>query len=156
MASYFNVADDADLVSPDVRSSQDLQTVAEQAEKDVIRFYTRKEPGDASGWRTTFPEGTEVNAALGLHVYLLGYETDADDEDTDDDLKDALKRTIADVTSWRLQQNKLGFNVLAKSDGLGGQNRRGREFRADALDKFPPGWNWRLRSFSTLETLWSI
>jgi hypothetical protein len=155
MASYFDVGADADMVSPDVRSAQDLSIVAAQVEADVIRFYTKKEPDAASGWRENFPEGVEVNATLGLYVYLAGYDVDADAADMD--LVTAMKATIADVTVWRLHQNKLGPNVLAKSDGLGGQNRKGKEFRTNANDKFPADWDWRLRPFSTRDvTSWVI
>jgi hypothetical protein len=155
VTTYFVATATADvaLVPKALRGHDDLETIATQAERDVVEQFTRQGPpdtGNASwtwGWgSTTWDWSSSIaqgyNKGNGFWVHLAGYTPDADDCE-DVDLKAALKDTIAAVIAWRLArtaENAMVFTSVSTQAGLN------KTFRDDVNSPFPPGdWAFRLK-----------
>ena len=156
MATYFDATDSAHklLLPPAVRTAADLANVATDAEKDVIGQYTDRAHYTLYTARVAAGEGTPelVNASLGLYVYLRGYKQDAADAAVDADLKDALRREIASVITWRFRQNDVNTLLSSEADGHG----KSQSLRPGAENVFPPGFGRRLQPFDIREPVWGI
>ncbi len=153
MATYFDSSKGPhlELLPEGMRRSQDeISRLAPQVERDVIRFYTRR----ASQYSTLgFPTVAEVvNVDLGLVVFLLGYKVDADDADTDVDLKIALRDTIADVIVWRIRRGAKDPAIREESS----QRGKSVEYDEHRSSDFPPNWNYRLANFNGVEPPWAM
>lgn len=129
MADYFNPndSDDTDLLHPDVQGHSDLSRMAGIVEHEVIEQYA------------VYTTGGDLDEVL-----LLGYETDADDPDTGAKLKEALRRTIAEVISYRLRHQDKDPEVASYDQG-----GRGTEYRNNGSKEYrwPPNWDRRLVPF---------
>jgi hypothetical protein len=152
VATYFDStqATDKNLLPPEFRSAADLANVAADVEKDVIGHYT--EHGRDTLFRASrdFSQpGEQVNENLSLWVRLRGYKADAAHADVDPDLRDALKRTIADVITWRLRQHNADPLMASESS-----DQRSKTWRDSAVYTFPRSWDRRLRNFDLTEPVW--
>lgn len=133
MATYFNSGSDTALIHLSVRTHAELATVAAAVEDDVLRRFTL-------GFNSTDRE-----------VYLEGYETDADSADTS--LKDALRRTIGEVTSHRLRHYDDKRGVVSESRGA----RSVTYASGDSGDPdWPDGWDYRLADFDIRNPFWGV
>lgn len=151
MATYFDSAADKNLLPPEQRGYADLANLAAEVEKDCIEQYTVRAD---SGWYTA-PSlvgqgGEPVGAStLQLYVMLKGYKVDSAHADVDADLKDALKRTVADVITWRIERRLRG-------QALSGTSVQGvsRAYIEAASGLWPRGWDRRLRRFDLRTPAW--
>ena len=171
MATYFVVATDTALLPPGIRAHAELANVAALAEADVIGAYT----DDPAYFLYTTQLGLQgfLDVSIGrgeditnqsapstavvpqVRVYLKGYKVDSADANVDPNLKLALKRTIAEVIAWRL--NQWSGNIepgVAMSTGTDGSVPKSKSFRPTAEDIFPPGWDRWLRPYDTTQRLW--
>lgn len=152
MATYFNPDDEAHklLLPKTFREADELDAIAAQVERDVIRQYTQRVRSDVL---PGLVDSTFVNLDLGLIVLLRGYQTDADDADTDPDLKLALRDTVADVIAWRIRKLHRDPTVATEGSDAG----KSKTFiEADTREPFPPNWDFRLTEFDAREQLWSL
>jgi hypothetical protein len=139
MASYFDAKnqDDLNLLPTRFRDAEDIAAVAAQVERDILSEFTIRTAGDIRIGDTVF------NNNLGLAIYLYGYKEDADDADTDADLKQALKDTVAEVILWRLRRRVHDVAVMAEGDG-----NKSVTYNDHARDQlFPPNWSFRLHPY---------
>lgn len=156
MATYFDATAPADkaLLPPEQQSYTDLAALAVDVEQDVINEYTAR----AHYWFYTARlmaslEGTPepVNTALSLYVYLRGYKVNSADVAVDVDLKNALKRTIAEMISWRISRRIRGETLASQSvQGVS------RAYLAATAALWPKGWDRRLRHFDLREPCWGM
>lgn len=132
MATYFNASDEADklLISEEVRAHSDLYSVAAQVEMEVIEYFT-------SYCTVSAPvTGAEV---VEKTVELRGYN--ADSALAEAGLKDALRRTIADVVSHRLQYYDTDETLTSVRRGSRAWTRENGAVNKD----WPKNrWDWRL------------
>jgi len=186
MASYFEVTSEADkkLLPPGYRGHAELENVALIVEADVIGHYTTNPPytlytaimgswlGESGSagfgiWSGYFGErgiGIDITTQglpsgadpAPLHVYLRGYQVDANDAKTDPNLKTALKRTVADVIVWRLNHWTSIEPGVAVSTGTEGGVPKSKAFRPTAEDAFPPDWDRNLERFDSRPVSWSL
>ena len=157
MATYFDSTAQADknLLPPEFRAATDLANVAADAEKDVIEQYAARSHYSWYTARVNVNEGGApelVNTNLGIYVFLRGYKADAAHVDVDPDLKDALKRTVADVITWRLRQHNADPLVASQSSVDG----KSTTWRDSAVYLFPRGFDRRLRRFDLRELCWGM
>lgn len=133
MGTFFDKDADSSLVHSSVRTHSEIENVANAVEDDILREYT---VGTVASSRT---------------VYLDGYN-DTTPASSDAALKDALKRTIADVLSWRLQHYD--------DDPTASMIVRGSRTVAratSALDpNYPDAWDHRLIPFDLRDPLWGV
>ena len=165
MASYFDhtKTDHLALLPPDIRKHGEIPTIAVLAEADVIGHHTDAPPylnytarhaqlNDGIVPMETVGEDVSASANVQLAVYLRGYKADADHADVDPNLKLALRRTIAEVIRWRLNQWVRDQALTSSSDG-GGKSRSYADYMKDA---FPPRWDRWLRPFRSDEPCWGF
>src|SRR5688572_23769853 len=104
MANYFTATDSGHLalIVKAVRDHQALETVAAQAERDVIAHYTHRYPASVplSSQFSGSPGYLQDN---GFTVALQNFVPDSA-SCTDAGLVLALRDTIADVINWRLSK----------------------------------------------------
>ena len=124
-----------------------LERVADVAEADIIKFYT-KAPHLST---LDFFQGSGASYS---YVYLRGYKTDPDeiDEEMYPTLKKDIQRTIAAVIVWKIQQERRTVDVVSESDPQG----KGYVLRADRLEPFPPNWDRWLREYDIRRVTWSL
>lgn len=152
MASYFDPTDPADMVLiPDTfRGADGVADLAAVVEADVIRRYTKRAKSDVL---PGLVDAVFKNLDLGLIIFLRGYKPDADDADTDPDLKEAMRLTVADVMVHRLRQLHRDPTVASEGADTG---KSVVYNLADVRSPFPPNWSWRLTPFDAREPAWVI
>lgn len=145
MATYFDITSYADinLLHGDVRNHCELSNVAAQVESDVINRFRERNRG--AGYPYPYfasSVGTPYSTTDGKYIiWLDGYKEDADEADTR--LKDALRRTIADVISHRLRYYEEENGVKRFSQG-----RVSIEYSGSGRDaEWPRQWSRRLTEF---------
>lgn len=139
MASYFDPNVHVTLIPSSLRDHDDLPTVSEQAERDVIAHFTTRYPASQE-LSSQFAEGPGYLQANGLTVCLQNFNPDSA-SCTDAGLVLALRDTVADVVKWRL--SKTGESPLLTS--VGANPGASKSFRSDVHHDFPPGgWTRRL------------
>jgi len=150
MATFFDPDDIADfnLLHSDVRNHEQLNTVVDKVEYEVLDYYSQR-PSIPLTLRT----GREnLYTSNDISVRLIDYDQDTP-ADSPADLKDALRRTIADVTSWVLRN-------YDSSQGVGQitQGKRSITFVGSAPDwrQWPEGWQRYLKNYDDREAVYSI
>lgn len=142
---FFDPASDKALIHASVRDHEELSNVADQVEHEVIEAYKQR-PGIPIRVRSGRENLNKTPRAI--EVRLEGYNVD-NPEDSDDGLKEQLKRTIADVTSFMLrnydneqgvQQVRQGQRSVMYGNAQGGGT-------SITWRSFPPGWNVRLKNY---------
>lgn len=147
-----------------------MANVAALCEADVIGYFTADPPYflytnqlglqgflDASGGmgEDVTNQGAPSNAIVPqLRVYLSGYKVDASNAAVDPNLRLALKRTIAEVIAWRLNQWKSIEPGVASTSGTDAGAPKSRVFRATAEDRYPPDWTRWLYAYDSRPILW--
>jgi len=162
MASYFSAATgsaDLGLLPATQRSATELGRLASEAEADIIARYTDyiapasyrgaadlADPGRARS-PLVYRSSRYTATADGLRgVFLDGYTVDADDC-TSEPFKDAMKRAVAAVVSWRLDQTTRNLAAISVS-GHAGMNSS-ITYNTDHADPWPAGWDRWLRPYDT-------
>lgn len=145
MTAYFDVnsTSSTDLLVKAVRTHDELATTAADAETDVVAHFSRRYPSSGT-FSDAFYAGRGYYAGNGVWVSLLNYLPDAA-SCTDAGLVLALRRTIADVVTWRLGKRGEALHVESQSALGPGTYKRNRP---DFVNPFPPGdWPYRLRNW---------
>lgn len=146
MANVFFKAADAEdrlLLHADLRTHDDLEVVAYEAEAQVIDHFTEYDtPYLASSWPTFNPWSQTPR------VRLLGYD-ESNPAASDAGLRQALRWAIAEVVSYRLKR-RLESAVAEgyASETLGDYSYR-RFSRPTGTDQsgFPDGWKRHLARY---------
>lgn len=182
MTVYFDPTNEADLklLPKGYRDHEDLPVVAPLCEADVIDFHTEvpsywwlatSQLGFIQypwGWGGLENPGTDVSAPPSnsttnakIRVYLKGYRADVNntagtgstDPLVDPNLVLALKRTIAVVIPWRLNQwTLIQPGVKSATTDVG----KGIVFKDNGEDAFPPDWDRRLIVFRAGRAPWGF
>lgn len=151
MTAFFDPSADAALVRMEFRDSPELATVAASAEYDVIDFYTKT--GRDMRWtagRTllpTFVESVDVNLGpfeVAPNMFVMLRQFNVDPTVCDAVLAGALRRTIAGVIDWRMQQ--MSYDPLLTNKSAGDKHAT---MRANANEPYPRNWNRLLDKFDT-------
>lgn len=146
MAPYFNTAipQHLALIPRPLRAHEDLTTQAELAEADVIGQYTRRVDADRVRHFTASQEAISAPGAFALRpgtfVFLADFNPDPGLA-TDPDLVIALRRVIADVTTWRLYKAGENPALGTVSTSAGGMRTKAANFQG----RFPPDWDTGLQ-----------
>ena len=152
MTQYFDIKTDTDLLPKEFRASPEIENLSARVERDIVLQYTRRVSPNTHPLIGLVGDPF-INKGLGLVIFLLGYREDADDPETDPDLKVALKDTVADVLEWRLRKNSYTDPMLSSSSDDAGKSIN---YRQEAREPFPPDWDWRLKAFDVREPSWSL
>jgi len=141
MADFFdiNTVADQSLLHSSIRDDAELQNVVDQVEWEIIDYFRQRE-----SLRSDIVSGKEnLTSTQSINVMLIGYDQ-ATPTDSRDDLQEALRRTIADITTWVLRNYSNPQGVQSKSQG-------NRSYTATGViptwREWPDGWKSKLRNF---------
>jgi len=150
MATFFDPSkvDDLDLLHSSVRDDSELTNVVNKVEYEMIDYF-RQRPNIPLYFRSGFENLSSKNR---IKVRLIGYSED-DPAQSNDDLKEALRRSIAYVVSYILRNydNLVGAQSIKQ-----GQRSVSYHGAIPDVDKWPDGWKRYLRNFDDREAHYSI
>lgn len=143
-----NEQDDLDLLHSSIRSHDELDKVIANVEYEILDYYKQRPsiPLTLKTGRENLYTTNEIN------VRLIDYDNETP-SNSEQDLKDALKKTIAEVASWVLRNydNSQGVESIQ-------QGKRSISFYglSPSWQDFPRGWQRWLKNFDDREALYSI
>lgn len=119
MADFFDtsVQADLDLLHESIRSHNELDNVVDKVEWEILNSAFMQREGQAVGTTDdffTYEDGNDPNNEL--LVRLVGYDQDTP-TNSEADLQEALRRTIARVVSWILRDYSNAQGVQSISQG---------------------------------------
>lgn len=147
---FFDTAsgDDLNLLHSSVRDSDELDNVVANIEYEILDYYKQR-----PSIPLTLQTGREnLYTTNEVQVRLLDYNND-NPEDSEQDLKDALKKTIAEITSWVIRNYDNSQNVQSIQQGQRSVTYYGL---SPSWQDFPSGWQRWLKNFDDREALYSI
>jgi hypothetical protein len=146
MATFFDVNsnDDLALLHESVRRATELVNVINQVEWELIDSYTQRDMQGLATYENFFKYESGVMPGSELKVRLAGYNQ-ATPADSEVGLKEAIKRTIADIASEILRNYDADGNVASQSQG----NRAITYAHGSSISwrTWPNGWNRRLNNY---------
>ena len=144
MSTFFDVTDanDLNLLHADVRGEDELSNVVDKVEWEILDAFSQR---DKQGLTTVqaffeYEKGRDPNDEI--LVRLAGYDQTAP-ADSDAGLKEALRRTIADIVSTLMRgySNEPGIQSVR-------QGQRSVTYgMVPTWDKWPSGWDRRLKNY---------
>ena len=150
MSTFFDPSkkEDLDLLHSSVRDDDELTNVVNKVEYEMIDHF-RQRPDIPVYFRSGFENLSSQNR---IKVRLIGYSED-DPSQSNTDLKEALRRSIAHVVSYILRNydNLVGAQAMR-------QGQRSVTYKGviPDVDKWPDGWKSYLRNFDDREAHYSI
>lgn len=144
MADFFDttVAADKNLLHADVRTDAELDNVIDQVEWEIIDFYSQRTGLGVANYADFFRYENGADPDNEIKVRLVGYDQTTPTS-SQADLKQALRRTIADVASWALRNYYVSQDVKSITQG-----KRSVEYSGTlSWRDFPDGWRRRLKNF---------
>ena len=150
MSTFFDPSkkEDLDLLHSSVRDDDELTNVVNKVEYEMIDHF-RQRPDIPVYFRSGFENLSSKNR---IKVRLIGYSED-DPSQSNTDLKEALRRSIAHVVSYILRNydNLVGAQAIR-------QGQRSVTYKGviPDVDKWPDGWKSYLRNFDDREAHYSI
>lgn len=149
MADFFNTsnAEDLNLLHSTIRDHDEIEKVVDKVEWEVINHYKQR-PQNRGRIRSGKENLGTVNT---IEVMLIDFNEETP-TDSPAGLKDALRRTIADVVSWILRNYSNDQAVKSKRQG-----QRSVTFHGvpDAR-QWPSGWSYRLKNYDDREAVYAI
>jgi len=139
---------DLSLIHSSVRDHEELYDVADKVEYEMIDHF-RQRPDMPLYFRSGFENLSSLNR---VKVRLIGYSEDSP-EDSNANLKEALRRSIGYVVSYILRNydNTVGAESIR-------QGQRSISYRGQIpnVNDWPSGWKKYLRNFDDREAQYSI
>ena len=145
MADFFDINPVADqsLLHSSIRDDAELQNVVDQVEWEIIDYFRQRENQSLATYADFFEYESGASLDRDIKVRLVGYDQ-ATPTDSRDDLQEALRRTIADITTWVLRNYSNPQGVQSKSLSK-------RSYTATGViptwREWPDGWKSKLRNF---------
>jgi len=144
MSVFFDVTDanDLNLLHADVRAEDELSNVVNKVEWEILDAFSQR---DKQGLTTVqaffeYESGRDPNDEI--LVRLAGYDQTTP-SDSDEGLKEALRRTIADIVSTLMRgyENEHGIQSIR-------QGQRSVTYgMVPTWDRWPSGWDRRLKNY---------
>ncbi len=125
MAAYFTSSQYASYLPDEIANSSDIANLSSQAEWAVINHYTRRVPdrrGTIGEWADIVHGEENLRPdSSGVKVYLMYYETDADDVDTSNAdeaaFLEAMRRAVAEQAIHEYYRREQNPTLKAHSRG---------------------------------------
>lgn len=145
MADFFDISEtsDTNLLHSEVRTHSELQNVVEKVEWEIIDRFSEREGGSLGNYSEFFAYENGSNPNAEIKVRLIGYDEDTP-ANSETGLKEALRRTIADVVSWVLRSydNSEGVNSISQGNRSATFN-----FTSPSWRDWPEGWKNKLSNY---------
>lgn len=140
--------DDLDLLHKSVRTNDELDNVVANVEYEILDYYKQR-----PSIPLTLQTGREnLYTTNEVEVRLIDYDNDTP-ANSEQDLKNALKKTIAEISSWIIRNYENSNNVGSIQQGKRSITYYGL---APTWNDFPAGWQRWLKNFDDREALYSI
>lgn len=154
MADFFNIenADDLDLLHASVRDNAELGTVVDKVEWEIIDAFTQRDMQGLGTYQAFFDYEFGQDPNTELEVRLVGYNKETPAE-SNAGLKQAMRRTIADIASWAIRNYDNDNNVLNIKQGQRSITYSGV---VPVYNDFPQGWDRRLSNYDARYKQYSI
>lgn len=138
-----NNSDDLKLIHKEVRADDELENVVSQVQFEIIQAYSQRDMEGISTYEAFFKYEFGVDPSDKVRVRLLGYN-EIEPENSDADLKELLKRTIANVASWVMRNyyNPQGATMIKQ-----GQRSISYAGVVPSHKDFPAGWDSLLKNY---------
>ena len=147
---FFDTAssDDLDLLHSSVRTNDELENVVANVEYEILDYYKQR-----PSIPLTLQTGREnLYTTNEIQVRLIDYDND-NPSNSEQDLKDALKKTIAEISSWVIRNYETPQGVNSIQQGKRSISYHGL---SPTWNDFPSGWRRWLKNFDDREALYSI
>lgn len=146
MSDFFDPTKDADtdLLHSDVRDHTELSKVVDKVEWELINAFSQRDMQGLSTVQAFFHYESGVDPNDEIKVRLTGYDEDTP-ADSEDGLKEALRRTIAEIVSWVLRNYDYPQGgVQSKTQG-----KRSISYVRSIPDwrQWPGGWDRHLKNY---------
>ena len=139
-------ADDIALLHTSANKKKDLDEVVDNVEYEILDFYKQRPSIPFQTGRESLYTTNEIS------VRLIGFDNTTP-ADSEQDLKDALKKTIAEIVSWVLRNYETEQSVKSMRQGNRAITFGGL---SPSWQDFPSGWQRWLKNFDDREALYSI
>ena len=145
MANFFdpNDVNDRYLLHSSVRDHDELALAVDKVEWEIIDAFTQRDSQGIATYDAFFKYESGADPFEDLKVRLVGYNAD-DPGDSDDGLKEAMRRTIADIVSGILRDydNPQGVGSIT-------QGKRSISYSGSipSWRDWPSGWDRKLRNY---------
>lgn len=143
MSVFFIPARDGELLHPDVRGSGELQMVADRIEWEIIDYYKQRDMQSLTTYDSFFRFEFGRDPRQEVKVRLLGYDEENPDE-SEPELKEALRRTVADIVSWVLRNYETEQGASSIRQGNRSITYAGS---VPTWREWPVGWSSKLHNF---------
>lgn len=140
--------DDLNLLHSSVRDNEEVCNVVNDIEYEILDFYKQR-PSIPLYFKTGRENLYNTND---IQVRLIDYDNETPSE-SEQDLKDAIKKTIAEITSWVLRNYNNTNGVTSIKQGQRSITYMGM---SPTWRDFPNGWNRWLKNFDDREAVYSI
>jgi hypothetical protein len=135
--------DDLKLLHAEVRGSDELANVVEQVQFEIIQAFSQRDMQGLTTYESFFRYEFGVDPRDVIRVRLLGFD-EVDPGQSEADMKDVLKRTIANVTSWVIRNY---YNPQSVTMIKQGQRAVSYSGVTPSYMDFPSGWDRLLKNF---------
>lgn len=154
MADFFDVSKVADLnlLHSTVRDNSELGNVVDKAEWEIINAFTQRDMQGLGTYQAFFEYESGQNPNTDLEVRLVGYNSETP-ASSDAGLKEAMRRTIADIASWSIRNYDNNNNVQSIKQGQRSVTYSGI---VPVFNDFPQGWDRRLSNYDARFKQYSI
>lgn len=145
MADFFDTSAQADLnlLHESIRTHSELDNVVDKVEWEIINAFTERDMQGLGTYQAFFEYENGNNPNSDLEVRLVGYDATTP-ADSDANLKQAMRRTIADMASWALRNYTNSNNIESIRQGQRSVTYAGY---VPVYNDWPPGWDRRLSNF---------
>lgn len=147
MADFFDTSAqaDLDLLHSSIREHPELDNMVDKVEFEILQFYSQRENDHWDNYWDFFKYEKGAPTSTEILVRLVGYDQDTP-TNSEADLQEALRRTIAEVASWALRNysNSPGAHNVTLgrfSTGSGGLSD------LPTVNDWPDNWNRFLKNF---------
>lgn len=153
-ATFFdtNAQNDLDLLHSSVRSHNELDNVVEQVEWKILDHYKQRKGLGVANNADFFRYESGSDPDNEIKVRLVGYDQDTP-ADSEDDLKEQLRRAIGKAASWVLRNydNPQGAQSIT-------QGKRSVSYGVTVPDweQFPSGITGLLKNFDARISAYGI
>lgn len=152
MSVFFNPSTDQALLHSSVRNSDELSTIVDQVEWEILNAYSQRDMEAIGTYEAFFEYEFGRDPTDEIKVRLFGYNAD-DPANSEAGLKEALKRTIALVVSKLLRNYDNQDNVQSIQQGKRSVTYAGM---VPTYTSFPTGWDRFLKNYDARYSSYGI
>lgn len=135
--------DDLDLLHSSIRDDSELSNVVSKVEWEILNAFKQRDMEGLGTYEAFFEYESGRDPNDEIKVRLVGYDSSAP-ANSDAGLKEVLKITIAEITSWVLRNYNNSDGIKSIQQGKRSVTYIGH---APSWKNFPSGWDSELQNY---------